>query len=110
MFIDGKFMTDFAECFDKIRKVQSENDKFDLLLTVDNYSEETTHKYSEFYGQAVNILDFNTAIPYRYLARPIKTNYQVKFHNDKDYFDICEQALRTIVKYWKGVKFDYLMI
>ena len=40
---------------------------------------------------------------YAFLARPIKTNNQVKFN-------ICEQALRRIVQYWKGVEFDHLMI
>ena len=110
VFFDGKFMTDFAKCFDDIRKGQSDNEKFDLLLTVEEYSEVTNQKYSEFYSQAVIILDFNTLIPYRFLARPIKTNYQINFYNETNYFDICEQALRTIVEYWKDVEFDHHMI
>ena len=39
--IDAKFMIDFAKCFDEIRKGPSDNKKFDLLITVNEYSEKT---------------------------------------------------------------------
>ena len=106
---EGKFMIDFRDCFNSILIKREIEQKFDVFLTVDSYSEETLKKYSSFYGRALKILDYYTIIPYVYLGESIKANYQCNFNNFSDYFDICLQALKTIIEYWKDFKFYHLM-
>ena len=110
IFNDFKFIHDFVQCFECIRKSRGIQQEFKASRSSDVITEQTEEKFRYFNIYVSDVLDFNTEIPFFFLVPLIKSNFQERFYNVADFFMICREALQETVKYWQDVKFYHIMI